>query len=50
MPGNADGETESVSILSARRVKITVIWFSTPTVFSENTVMVYNVVSIMSAP
>ena len=48
MPFNADGDTESVSIFKPRRVKIMVIWLSKPTVFSEKTVMVYNVFSIFS--
>ncbi len=43
IPLMAEGETDSVSMLSCLRVKMVVIWLSTPTVFSEKTVMVYNV-------
>ena len=40
MPGMADGETESVSMFSCRRVKMMVIWLSKPTVFSEKMITV----------
>ena len=43
MPARAEGETERVSMFSCRRVKMVVIWLSTPTVFSEKMVTVYNV-------
>jgi hypothetical protein len=50
MPCIADGETESVSMFNCRRVKIIVIWFRRPTVFSEKIITVYNFFVVIASP
>ena len=42
MPASADSEVVRLSMLTLRHVKTVVIWLSSPTLFSDHTVLLYS--------